>query len=116
MRSMRVLLADDDEDVRDQIRETLSGKGYDVVAVTDGADALAYLERDRPSLVVLDLQMEDVSGWEVLGRLRSDPRFRDIRVLVISGAAAPSLPRSVRFLRKPFAQQGLLAAVADVMP
>jgi CheY-like chemotaxis protein len=112
---LRVLLADDDDDARDAMRETLTDRGYDVVAVADGSEALAYLDRDRPSMVVLDLQMDDVSGWEVLRFLRTDPRLRDIPVLVVSGSA-PQLPRSVGFLRKPFAQQSLVAAVAAALP
>jgi len=116
MRSIRVLLADDDDDVRDSMLRTLSDRGYDVVAVSDGAEALSYLDRDRPSLVVLDLHMDEISGWEVLRFLRSDPRLRGVPVLVVSGAHAPTLPRSVSFLRKPFAQHGLLAAVAAALP
>jgi CheY-like chemotaxis protein len=113
---LRVLLADDDDDARDSMRETLTNRGYDVVAVADGSEALAYLDRDRPSMVVLDLQMDDVSGWEVLRFLRTDPRLRDIPVLVVSGGATPQLPRSVGFLRKPFASQSLVAAVAAALP
>lgn len=116
MRSLRVLLAEDDDDVRDSIRDTLTARGYDVVPVNDGAEALAYLARDVPSLVVLDLHMDDVSGWEVLRFLRATPRLRDVGVLVVSGADQASLPRSVAFLRKPFAQQGLLAAVERSLP
>ena len=69
----RVLVVDDEPDNRDVIREILEHAGYDVVAVADGADALAFLARDRPHLILLDLVMDEISGWEVLGRSAPTP-------------------------------------------
>jgi two-component system response regulator VicR len=116
MTSKRVLLAEDEDEMREEMRDALESGGYDVVAVADGADALAYLDRDRPSLVVLDLQMDDVSGWEVLRYLRSDPRHRDVRVLVVSGSDGAGLPRSVGYLQKPFSGHRLLEAITALPP
>src|SRR5689334_13556614 len=104
-RAMRVLLAEDDDGARDDMREMLESDGYEVVAVGDGAEALAYLQRDRPALVVLDLQIDDVSGWEILRYLRQ----RQVKVLV-TGREAPSLPRGVPFLGKPVSRDRLLDA------
>ena len=114
-RATRVLVADDDEDVRDTMRDVLEADGYDVIAVGDGGEALSYLDRDRPSLVVLDLQMDEISGWEVLRHLRSDARLRDVGVLVVTGANSPGLPRSVPYLRKPFSRDSLRRAVSDAL-
>jgi CheY-like chemotaxis protein len=111
MTSNRVLLAEDEDEMREEMRDALESGGYEVVAVADGSDALAYLDRDQPSLVVLDLQMDDVSGWEVLRYLRSDPRHRDVRVLVVSGSDGAGLPRSVGYLQKPFSGHRLLEAI-----
>ena len=93
-----VLIADDDEDFRAALAETLDEDGYDVVAVPNGAAALAALEdaakgRARPpDLLVLDLLMPGVSGIEVLQRLRKSARWARLPVLVVTGVNDPMLP------------------------
>ena len=96
-----VLVVDDDEDIREATRDVMERHGYDVVAVRSGAEALAFLIDDTPDLVLLDLQMEDMNGWEVLGALRSNPRFRNVEVVVVTGSDA-EVSAPVRVLRKPF--------------
>ena len=86
--------------------------GYEVVAVSSGAEALAFLIHDTPDLVLLDLQMDDMNGWEVLGALRSEPRFKDVDVVVVTGCDAAVAP-GVRVLRKPFKIESLFAAIDD---
>ena len=108
----RILVVDDDQDCRDVMCEVLDDAGYDVVGVDDGADALAFAARDRPRLVLLDLMMENVSGWEVLDALRSDARLRTVPVVVVSAAPRSQMPMAVPFLRKPFCLQDLLEAVS----
>lgn len=76
-------------------------RGYDVVAVGSGAEALAFLAFDTPSLILLDLHMDDMNGWEVLGELRRDPRLAAVDVVVVTGSDG-KVPGHVRVLRKPF--------------
>ena len=96
-----VLVVDDDDDIREATRDVMERNGYEVVAVSSGAEALAFLVHDTPDLVLLDLQMEDMNGWEVLGALRSNPRFDSVEVIVVTGSDA-SVSAPVRVLRKPF--------------
>ena len=107
-----VLVVDDDEDIREATRDMMERHGYDVVAVSSGAEALAFLVHDTPDLVLLDLQMDDMNGWEVLGALRSEPRFNDVEVVVVTGSDEPVAP-GVRVLRKPFKIESLVAALAN---
>jgi len=107
----RVLIIDDDEDVRVATQDAMERHGYEVVAVGGGAEALAYLTHDTPSIVLLDLHMDGGNGWEVLGALRGHPRFAATQIIVVTGSNAPVSPPT-RVLRKPFKFDALLAALA----
>lgn len=104
------LVVDDDDDIREATRDVMERHGYEVVAVGSGAEALAFLVHDTPDLVLLDLQMDDMNGWEVLGALRGNPRFRGVEIVVVTGCDASVAP-GVRVLRKPFKIEALVATL-----
>src|SRR5262245_9037317 len=104
------LVVDDDEDIREATRDVMERHGYDVVAVSSGADALAFLTHETPDLVLLDLQMEDMNGWEVLGAVKSSPRLKHVEVVVVTGSDA-EVSAPVRVLRKPFKIEALFAVL-----
>jgi CheY-like chemotaxis protein len=85
---LRVLLVDDEPDVRDLLGEMLEHEGYRVATARDGAEALAKL-RDPPAphLIILDLVMPGMNGWDFLDERSRRPELADIPVLVLSGAA-----------------------------
>ena len=85
-------------------------RGYEVVAVSSGAEALAYLAHDTPSLMLLDLHMDDMNGWEVLGAIRNNPRFANVEVVVVTGSEA-RVSAPMRVLRKPFKVDALMALI-----
>jgi CheY-like chemotaxis protein len=105
-----VLVVDDEADVRALMQTVLERNGFDVIAVDGGADALAYLAQDTPSLILLDLDMDDMNGWEVLTMLRRHPSFDKFKVIVVTGAQG-SVPKWVGHLRKPFRMEALLELV-----
>jgi len=102
------LIVDDDDDVRMATQDAMERRGYEVVAVGSGAEALAYLNHDTPSLMLLDLHMDDMNGWEVLGAISNNPRFAGVQIVVVTGSSAPVKP-TVRVLRKPFKIDALMA-------
>ena len=104
------LVVDDDDDIREATRDVMERHGYDVVAVASGAEALAFLNHDTPDLVLLDLQMDDMNGWEVLGAVQADERFKHVEVVVVTGCDA-AVGHGVRVLRKPFKIETLIAAL-----
>ncbi len=107
----RVLVVDDDPEIRTLMQDVLERRGFDVIVVDSGAEALGYLAHDTVGLILLDLEMDDVNGWEVLGALRRHPRFGSFRVVVVSGANS-TVPRWADYLRKPFHIDALLALLA----
>lgn len=83
------------------MQDVMERRGYEVIAVESGADALALLAHDVPELILLDLEMDDMNGWEVLGALEKHPAFGRFRVVVVSGAGG-RVPKWARYLKKPF--------------
>ncbi|CAN5356025.1 hypothetical protein BH11MYX1_BH11MYX1_17960 [soil metagenome] len=107
----RVLIVDDDEVVRAVTAAALTRRGFDVVQVSSGAEALGYLARDAPALMLLDLNMDDMTGWEVLSHIQREPRLRDMKTIVVSGEQAPQIPRRFGYMRKPFRLEALLEMI-----
>ncbi len=81
----RVLVVDDDPAARELHRRTLAREGWDVQEAVDGTTALVALRASTPSLVVLDLTMPGMDGFDVLAAMRADPALHDVPVLVVSG-------------------------------
>jgi CheY-like chemotaxis protein len=81
----QLMLVDDDKHTRDGYRTYLSSKGFRVHAFDGGIDALEFARASMPDLVVLDLGLPDVDGWEVARRLKSDALTKDIPIIAFSG-------------------------------
>ena len=81
----RLMLVDDDKHSREGYQLYLSGKGFRVHTFDGGVDALAFAKSSAPDLVVLDLGLPDVDGWEVARRLKSDAHTKDIPIIAFSG-------------------------------
>jgi DNA-binding response OmpR family regulator len=80
----RILVADDDGDIRDLVVFKLTQAGYDVEAVEDGAAALSSIEAQLPRLAILDVMMPGLSGIDVLRRVRADARLKDLEVILLT--------------------------------
>lgn len=84
---MRVLIADDSPVTRELVRDILEPSGHEVVEAEDGIAALRKIEEKRPDVVLLDIEMPGLDGYQVIRRLRQDPRFADLRVAAFSAHA-----------------------------
>jgi adenylate cyclase len=80
----QVLVVDDDPKSRDVLRRTLAKDGWTVAEATNGREAIAALEESKPGLVLLDLMMPEMDGFEVLERMRCEEAWRDIPVIVVT--------------------------------
>ena len=89
-----VLVVDDDDDIRDAVREVLKEEGYRTVGASNGAEALQLLRssRERPQLILLDLMMPVKDGWDFLLDIDDDPDLHGIPVALMS--AHPSVRRA----------------------
>jgi len=83
----RLAIIDDDEIARYVLRQALAGTGHSILETTNGEDGLALVARELPDLVFLDLDMPGLDGYEVLTRLKSDPRTQNVPVAIVTSAA-----------------------------
>ncbi|HYT32267.1 MAG TPA: response regulator [Thermoanaerobaculia bacterium] len=112
----RILLVEDDADLRESLCKVLEEAGYEVDGVRNGQEALEYLHREQPPCVVLlDLMMPVMTGWEFRDAQRGDPALSDIPVVILTAdGRAQSKADSLgvgKFLRKPVQLEELLGTV-----
>jgi CheY-like chemotaxis protein len=81
-----VLIVEDDEDIRADLAAILRLKGYEVALAANGREALTCMRHELPSVVLLDLMMPEMNGWELRAIMRDDPLLRALPVVVVSGA------------------------------
>jgi CheY-like chemotaxis protein len=85
----RVLIVDDHEDIRRVVARIVTACGHEAVAVAEGEEAITSATENRPSLMILDLMMPGVTGFDVLRALRADPRTREMPIVVYSALNDP---------------------------
>src|SRR4030066_256470 len=83
----RILIIDDDPDALTLIGLTLERRGYDVLKASGGAEALMMVETDRPDLILLDLMMPHMDGYEVCRRIKADPRLANTPIVMLTAKA-----------------------------
>lgn len=114
-----VLVVEDDPSVRGLLQTLLLAEGYDVSTASDGLAGLVKANRERPSLILLDLMMPDLGGARVLEELDREPGLADVPVIVVTGKleAIPAMVDQIgedSVFAKPFSVAELLARVADI--
>ena len=80
----RVLVADDDQDIRELVCFKLEQAGHDVIPAVDGSEALALLNAERPDIAVLDVMMPGLSGLDVLAQVRASETLRHMKVILLT--------------------------------
>ena len=113
----RVLVVEDDLAIQLLITETLRTRGYDTATVAEGTAAVPTAREFSPDLVLLDIGLPGIDGFEVLDRLKADEDLRDVPVIMVTAWAEPEqMDRALRagaldYVRKPFAVDDLLERV-----
>jgi len=119
--AIRVLVVEGERDVAELIRFNLSKEGYDVLVTGRGTDAVQQAREARPGIVLLDIMVPHLNGWEICRRLKQDPETRDIAVIMVSGRAeegdkVPGFELGADdYVTKPFSPRELIARVRAVV-
>jgi len=120
MAKRKILVVDDESDILYFLELVLRERGYDVVIAAGGVPALAAVRRELPDLILLDIMMPQMDGWEVLKLLRVDPKTAGIPVAMISARTDPKdrvqglQEGAVDYICKPFSLDELLAKVDGI--
>ena len=116
-----ILCIEDEPEMIDLIRLILGRRGFDVIGATGGKDGLEKVRQQPPDLILLDLMMPDMDGWEVYQQMKADEKTKDIPVIVVT-AKAQSIDKVLGlhiakvddYIAKPFSPQDLLNSVDKV--
>lgn len=117
-----ILCIEDETEMIDLIRIILGRKGFEVEGATGGEDGLKKLHERKPDLVLLDLMMPDIDGWEVYQQMKADETTRDIPVIVVTAKAQNidkvlglQIAKVDDYIAKPFSPEDLLSSVERVL-
>jgi two-component system, cell cycle response regulator DivK len=120
--SKRILVVEDTEDNRQIMRDLLSNAGYELVEAVTGEDGVAAAARERPDLILMDIQLPVMDGYEATRRIKADPATRGIPIIAVTSYALSGDEDKARtagcdgYVAKPFSPRQLLAKVREYLP
>jgi two-component system cell cycle response regulator DivK len=115
--SKRILVIEDTEDNRQILRDLLSAAGYELLEAVDGESGLAMAGEHRPDLILMDIQLPAIDGYETTRRIKADPALRHIPIVAVTSYALSGDEEKTRaagcddYIAKPFSPRELLGKV-----
>ena len=117
----RILVVEDQEDNRRILRDLLSGAGFDLIEAENGEEAVASAQASRPDLILMDIQLPLLDGYEATRRIKVDPDLKSIPIIVVTSYALSGDEEKARlagcdaYVAKPFSPRQLLAMVKEYL-
>jgi two-component system cell cycle response regulator DivK len=117
----KILVVDDTEDNRQILRDLLGMAGYDLIEAQDGAEAVAKAAEHRPDLILMDIQMPVMDGYEATRRIKADPALQAIPVVAVTSYALSGDEDKARaagcdhYIAKPYSPRQMLAKVREIV-
>jgi two-component system cell cycle response regulator DivK len=120
--SKLILVVEDQEDNRQILRDMLLAADYEIVEAVNGEEALAAVAKQRPDLILMDIQIPIIDGYEATRRIKADPALRSIPIIAVTSHALSGGEEKARaagcddFVPKPYSPRQLLAKVRQYLP
>jgi len=120
--SRRIMIVEDTADNRQIMRDLLSAAGYDLVEAVDGAAGVQLATTERPDLILMDIQLPVIDGYEATRRIKADPALAHIPIIAVTSYALSGDEAKARaagcdgYVAKPFSPRQLLAKVREFLP
>jgi two-component system cell cycle response regulator DivK len=117
----RILIVEDTEDNRQILRDLLTAAGYELIEAVDGAAGVAMAAKHKPDLVLMDIQLPLVDGYEATRRIKADPALSHIPIVAVTSYALSGDEEKARaagcdgYIAKPFSPRQLLAKVRELL-
>jgi two-component system cell cycle response regulator DivK len=117
-----ILVVEDQEDNRQIVRDLLTATDYEVMEAENGEEALAAVAKQRPDLILMDIQLPVMDGYEATRRIKADPALAAIPVIAVTSYALSGDEEKARaagcddFVPKPFSPRQLLAKIRQYLP
>jgi two-component system cell cycle response regulator DivK len=118
----RILVVEDQEDNRQILRDLLANAGFDMIEAEDGVQAIAAASKHRPDLILMDIQLPMVDGYEATRRIKADPALSAIPIIVVTSYALSGDEDKAReagcdaYVAKPYSPRALLAKIREYLP
>jgi two-component system, cell cycle response regulator DivK len=118
----RILVVEDQEDNRQILRDLLGNAGYEMVEAENGEEALAEVAKQKPDLILMDIQLPVMDGYEATRRIKADPALNAIPIIVVTSYALSGDEGKARaagcdaYVTKPYSPRQLLAKVREFLP
>jgi len=118
----RILVVEDQEDNRQILRDLLAATDYEVVEAENGEAALAAVVKQRPDLILMDIQLPILDGYEATRRIKADPALSSIPIIAVTSYALSGDEEKARsagcddFVPKPYSPRQLLAKIRQYLP
>ena len=119
--SKRILVVEDQEDDRQIIRDLLAGTEYEITEAEDGEHALAAVAKERPDLILLEIQLPTMDGYTATRTIKADPAMRSIPIIAVTSYALSGEDKRARaagcddYVPKPFSPRQLLAKIKQYL-
>jgi two-component system, cell cycle response regulator DivK len=120
--SKRILVVEDTEDNRQIIRDLLSSVGYELIEAVDGAEGVAMAQSQNPDLILMDIQLPQMDGYEATRRIRAIPELTRVPIIAVTSYALSGDEAKTReagcdgYVAKPFSPRQLLAKIREFLP
>jgi two-component system, cell cycle response regulator DivK len=120
--SKRILVVEDQEDNRQILRDLLGSVGYEMTEAVDGEAGVAAAKAQRPDLILMDIQLPILDGYEATRRIKADPELKRIPVIVVTSYALSGDEAKARaagcdaYVTKPYSPRQLLAKIREYLP
>ena len=117
----RILVVEDQEDDRQIIRDMLAGTGYEITEAENGEEALAAIAKQRPDLILMDIQLPVMDGYAATRRIKTDPALKSIPVIAVTSYALSGEEKKAReagcddYVPKPYSPRQLLAKIRQYL-
>ena len=122
MEKPRIIIVDDDRDTRELLSMALESEGFEVASAANGLRLISSLQLRRPHLILLDVNMSWIDGFELCKAVKKNENFRDIPVIFVSGRGEPEDRRkgieagAADYFVKPLDLEGLLKRIRELVP
>ena len=119
--SKRILVVEDHEDNRQILRDLLGSAGYEMIEADNGEDGVAAASSKKPDLILMDIQLPIVDGYEATRRIKADPALAAIPIIVVTSYALSGDEEKARaagcdaYIAKPYSPRQLLARIRDFL-
>jgi two-component system, cell cycle response regulator DivK len=120
--SKRILVVEDQEDNRQIIRDMLSATDYELTEAENGEQALASIAKQRPDLILMDIQLPIMDGYEATRRIKADPALKSIPIIAVTSYALSGEEQKARawgcddYVPKPYSPRHLLTKIRQYLP